>query len=77
MTRLEANKTILKVISEYIEAYPDMRFHQALQSLGITQFPKTHPLTSHEEFAPSSPKDQFYEESSITCMNITFPQDKE
>ena len=35
MSRLDENKKILKIISDYIESNPDQRFHQALLNLGI------------------------------------------
>jgi len=37
MTRQEANRDIIKKISEYNERYPDMRFHQILYNLDINQ----------------------------------------
>jgi hypothetical protein len=37
MTRLEANIEILKILSEYLEKNPDMRFGQALNNLGIVE----------------------------------------
>ena len=33
--RLEANREILRLLSEYLEAYPSMRFTQALYNLGL------------------------------------------
>lgn len=35
MTRLEANREIVKNIANTIESNPDWRFHQILQNLGI------------------------------------------
>jgi hypothetical protein len=50
MTRLEANRKILKILSEYLEKYPTMRFNQALLNLDIV----------------IKNSDQFYEESEKT-----------
>ena len=49
-SRQEANRAILKLLSEAVEKNPDLRFHQLLQNLGI-EVPYT---------------DQFYEESIKT-----------
>ena len=54
MTRLEANRLIVNLIKETLEAYPDWRFHQILQNLGVEK-PET---------------DQWYEESTDTLRNI-------
>ena len=54
MTRLEANRSIVNLIKETIEAYPDWRFHQILQNLGVEK--------------PGI--DQWYEESTETLCNI-------
>jgi predicted transcriptional regulator len=55
MTRLEANREIVKILSEQVENNPDMRFYQLLNSLdNIIQ----------------SPKDAFYEESKDTLEHI-------
>ena len=54
MTRLEANRTIVNLIKETIEEYPDWRFHQILQNIGVEK-PGT---------------DQWYEESTDTLRNI-------
>lgn len=53
-SRQEANRTILKLISEAVEKNPAQRFHQLLQNLGI-EIPHA---------------DQFYEESSKTLENL-------
>lgn len=34
MTRQEANRKILEIIAEVVEAEPDWRFHQILQNIG-------------------------------------------
>lgn len=35
MARQEANKELVKLISEMVEKYPDWRFHQILMNCGI------------------------------------------
>lgn len=37
MTRLEANREILRVLSDFLEKNPDQRFGQALINLNILQ----------------------------------------
>ena len=59
-SRQEANRAILKLLSEAVEKNPDLRFHQLLQSLGI-EVPHT---------------DQFYEESSKTLGNMVATMSK-
>ena len=54
MTRLEANRLIVNLIKETVEAYPDWRFHQILQNLEVEK--------------PGI--DQWYEESTDTLRNI-------
>lgn len=39
MTRLEANRELLKLISEYIKKNPDIRFGQALVNVGLIERP--------------------------------------
>jgi hypothetical protein len=46
MTRLEANREILKILSEQIEKQPNVRFWQLLQNLQI--------IKSEEELSPGS-----------------------
>jgi len=36
MNSQEANREIVKRISEMVESQPDLRFHQVLNSLGVT-----------------------------------------
>ena len=55
MNRLEANRLILKILSEYVEAYPQQRFNQLLQNTRVV--------------VPNSP-DQFYEESTETLSRM-------
>ena len=59
-SRQEANRAILKLLSEAVEKNPDLRFHQLLQSLGI-EIPHI---------------DQFYEESSKTLGNMVATMSK-
>lgn len=54
MNRQEDNRKILELVSRAVEEFPDWRFHQILQNLGIE-----HPFT-----------DQWYEESGETLRNI-------
>lgn len=54
MTRQEANRKILELVGTAIEEFPDWRFHQILQNMGIEQ--------------PAI--DQWYEESDETLGNI-------
>ena len=54
MIRQEANKKILELVGKAIEEFPDWRFHQILQNMGIEQ--------------PAI--DQWYEESDETLCNI-------
>ena len=54
MTRIEANREILKRISEIVERFPDWRFHQILQNMGIENVGA----------------DKFYEESVDTLDGI-------
>lgn len=56
MDRLSANKTILSIISDAIQANPDWRFHQVLQNLGIVK----------------NGFDQWYEESDVTLKNMAY-----
>ena len=54
MNRQEANKRILELIGKTVEEFPDWRFHQILQNIGVEQ--------------PAI--DQWYEESIDTLKNI-------
>lgn len=71
MTRLEANKILVEILSAYIQQYPDIRFGQALFNLGLIQ---RKPDSLDIE-------DPFYEESTKTLSrfiyepgNIVVPQ---
>lgn len=54
MNRQDANRKILELISMAVEAFPDWRFHQILQNIGVEQ--------------PAI--DQWYEESDETLCNV-------
>lgn len=54
MNRQDANRKILELVSRAVEDFPDWRFHQILQNLGVEQ--------------PAI--DQWYEESEETLCNI-------
>ena len=54
MNRQEANRKILELVSRAVETFPDWRFHQILQNLGVEQ--------------PAI--DQWYEESEETLCNV-------
>ncbi len=54
MNRQAANRQIVETIKDMVELYPDWRFHQILQNLGVEQ--------------PAI--DQWYEESDETLCNI-------
>jgi hypothetical protein len=54
MTRQQANRQIVEAIKDMVELYPDWRFHQILQNIGVEQ--------------PAI--DQWYEESVDTLKNI-------
>lgn len=54
MNRQETNRKILELVSRAVEDFPDWRFHQILQNIGVEQ--------------PAI--DQWYEESDETLCNI-------
>lgn len=53
MSRQEANRMIVETIKDMVELYPDWRFHQILQNIGVEK----------------SGQDQWYEESEETLKN--------
>lgn len=53
--RLKNNKDILEVISYFVNNYPDWRFHQILQNIGVTT---------------REGGDMFYEESIDTFKRV-------
>jgi hypothetical protein len=69
MTRLEANKQILSLLTAYFEAYPDLRFGQGLSNLGIA----THATRYVDNgFSGQDPvyRDIFYAESAETLDGL-------
>jgi hypothetical protein len=60
MTRQEANRKILNLLSATIEQHPDWRFHQILQNLDVNL----------RDVATLRCFDQFYEESEETFNRI-------
>lgn len=55
-SRIEANRAIVAKIAEAVEKFPDWRFHQIMQNLGL------------ELGAPG--RDPFYEESGKTLAEL-------
>lgn len=51
MTRQEANRKILEIISDYVEKCPDMRFWQLLYNLNIV---RGEPFEIQDDFARES-----------------------
>ena len=54
MTRQAANRAIVELVRKAVERFPDWRFHQILQNIGVEQ--------------PAI--DQWYEESDETLCNM-------
>ena len=61
--RYESNKTILTLLEQFVEEYPDMRFGQILMAMHIIEMEQDGP----NKF---SVKDPFYEESVDTLKRI-------
>ena len=55
MSRLAANREIVRIIAEEVEKYPDWRFHQILQNINVNKTPAV---------------DQWYEESEDTLKRV-------
>lgn len=55
MKRVEANRKIVQILAGLVENYPDWRFQQILQNIGISS---------------SDGRDRWYEESEETLKNI-------
>lgn len=76
MTRLEANERIINHIQNYIRAYPDMRFGQALYNMGIATHMVDVRRATPEEYADGADKtithyrDIFFEESTDTLNKL-------
>lgn len=65
MSRKEDNEKLLKILKDYLEANPDIRFIQALWNLHIID---KDPIWNPGEINP--PIDRFYEEPSETLKRI-------
>lgn len=65
MNRKEENEKLLKILKDYLEANPDIRFIQALWNLRIID---RDPVWNPGEINP--PIDRFYEEPSETLKRI-------
>ena len=63
MTRQEANKQILKVLEQEIEAFPDGRFQQILWNMGIVD-------GEMDEKGVMRIKDKHHEESVDTLRKL-------
>ena len=61
--RLESNREIIKILSDYIEENPDIRFHQMLHNLNITE-------TVHTEAGEYLCKDFYGRESFEVLKKI-------
>lgn len=64
--RQEANREILRAISAQVEAHPELRFHQILQNMNISQTQMIGEAPNEEMVG----KDQFYEESVDTLKRV-------
>jgi hypothetical protein len=63
MTRKQANMEILRMMANYINSNPDLRFGQALRALDITRY--------EEVLSGKIPKSTpFYEESTETLNRV-------
>lgn len=69
-SRQKYNKLILGQISAQIEAYPDLRFHQILHNIGVTELDRDvqYGDAPHEVEYLSS--DKFSEESKKTYERV-------
>jgi hypothetical protein len=70
MTRLEANREILKVLSQVVERYPDFRFNQLL--VGIELISTNYDETLGTRYW----NNEFYTESTDILERITNEQNK-
>jgi len=68
MTRQEANIKICKILKDYCEQNPDVRFTQALFNLGINEFKTMLDLDSTID--RTCLKDKYDEESEVTLKNL-------
>lgn len=67
MNRQEANRVILKKISEMVEGAPDLRFQQILINMGVNQTEMIGAAPNERMMC----KDLFHEESVKTLERIT------
>lgn len=70
MNRKESNERLLKMLKDYLEANPDIRFIQALWNLHIID---REPIWNPGEINP--PIDRFYEEPDDTLKRINRTRD--
>lgn len=66
MNRKEENKKLLKVLADYLENNPDIRFIQALWALGIID----REVIDTSGFETSFIVDRFYEEPDKTLERV-------
>ena len=64
--RQEANREILRAIQAQVEAHPELRFHQILHNMDVTQTT----MVGTEPNKTMVGKDLFYEESVDTLDRI-------
>lgn len=69
MSRQEANRKLVAIISAIVEQYPDQRFGQILYNISVATHVKTAELDGTFWY-----KDIFFEESSDTLKRITATQ---
>lgn len=73
MTRLEANLALIKILTEFVKDYPDIRFAQALRSIGVFE---TTGAVSHDKMKGHLGEvqvfysNEFYTESEETLKKV-------
>lgn len=71
MTRQEANREILKLLAEAVEAQPDTRFGQLLRNIGVVDETKITVLVHNgEEYEDIYWRNAFYIESTGTLDSM-------
>jgi hypothetical protein len=73
MTRNEANMQIILLLSNYLQMYPETRFHQALFNLGINEFSegtKNEMVKMDFDGRNTTLKDKYIEESITTYLKL-------
>lgn len=65
--RQKYNRLLIEEISAQIEAYPELRFHQILQNLGIV---KLDVISEGDIDGRMLSSDRFYEESEVTYERV-------